>query len=108
MPTPVRQLPNMTGLKSAFEKGHTGASLRSMRRTATQEESLTGEHFLTYRAEASAGADGPYWIRRVPRPILMLLDRDLRYVAANPAYMARVTKFLAACREAAIAPAKSI
>jgi pimeloyl-ACP methyl ester carboxylesterase len=45
-----------------------------MRRTATQEESLTGEHFLTYRAEASAGADGPYWIRRVPRPILMVRD----------------------------------
>jgi pimeloyl-ACP methyl ester carboxylesterase len=45
-----------------------------MRRTATQDEPLTGEHFLTYRTEVSAGADGPYWIRRVPRPILMVRD----------------------------------
>jgi pimeloyl-ACP methyl ester carboxylesterase len=45
-----------------------------MRRTATQEEPVTGEHFLTYRAEATAGADGPFWIRRVPRPILMVRD----------------------------------
>jgi pimeloyl-ACP methyl ester carboxylesterase len=45
-----------------------------MRRTTTQEEALTGEHFLTYRAEATAGADGPFWIRRVPRPILMVRD----------------------------------
>ena len=45
-----------------------------MRRTATQDEPLTGEHFLTYRTEASAGTDGAYWIRRVPRPILMVRD----------------------------------
>ena len=45
-----------------------------MRRTASQEEPVTGEHFLTYRTEATAGADGPYWIRRVPRPILMVRD----------------------------------
>lgn len=45
-----------------------------MRRTATLEEPLTGEHFLTYRTNVSAGADGPYWIRRVPRPILMVRD----------------------------------
>ena len=45
-----------------------------MRRTATQEEALTAEHFLTYRLEVTAGADGPYWIRRVPRPILMVRD----------------------------------
>lgn len=45
-----------------------------MRRTATQEEPLTAEHFLTYRREETAGADGPYWIRRVPRPILMVRD----------------------------------
>jgi len=45
-----------------------------MRRTATEEEALTGEHFLTYRAAATAGADGPFWIRRVPRPILMVRD----------------------------------
>ena len=45
-----------------------------MRRTASQEEPVTGEHFLTYRAEATAGADGPYWIRRIPRPILLVRD----------------------------------
>ena len=45
-----------------------------MRRTASQEEPVTGEHFLTYRTESTAGADGPYWIRRVPRPILMVRD----------------------------------
>lgn len=45
-----------------------------MRRTATVEEAVTGEHFLTYRSDATAGADGPYWIRRVPRPILMVRD----------------------------------
>ena len=44
----------------------------TMRRTATVEEPLTGEHFLTYRADATAGADGPYWIKRVPRPILLV------------------------------------
>ncbi len=45
-----------------------------MRRTATQEEPLTAEHFLTYRADVTAGTDGPYWIRRVPHPILMVRD----------------------------------
>jgi len=45
-----------------------------MRRTATQEEPLTGQHFLTYRIEITAGADGPYWIKRVPRPILIVRD----------------------------------
>jgi pimeloyl-ACP methyl ester carboxylesterase len=45
-----------------------------MRRTSSLEESVTSEHFLTYRAEATAGADGPYWIRRIPRPILMVRD----------------------------------
>lgn len=45
-----------------------------MRRTANEEEPVTAEHFLTYRAEATAGADGPYWIRRVTRPILMVRD----------------------------------
>jgi pimeloyl-ACP methyl ester carboxylesterase len=45
-----------------------------MRRTSTVEESLTGEHFLTYRAEASSSASGPYWIKRVPHPILMVRD----------------------------------
>jgi pimeloyl-ACP methyl ester carboxylesterase len=45
-----------------------------MRRTSTVEEPLTGEHFLTYRAEASSSASGPYWIKRVPHPILLVRD----------------------------------
>ena len=45
-----------------------------MRRTGTEGEPVTGQHFLTYRAEQSSTADGTYWIRRVPQPILMLRD----------------------------------
>ena len=45
-----------------------------MRRTSTVEEPLTGEHFLTYRAEASSSTSGPYWIKRVPHPILLVRD----------------------------------
>jgi pimeloyl-ACP methyl ester carboxylesterase len=45
-----------------------------MRRPGTQGEPVTGQHFLTYRAEQSSTADGTYWIRRVPQPILMLRD----------------------------------
>jgi pimeloyl-ACP methyl ester carboxylesterase len=48
-------------------------SLR-MRSTQTNEGPLTGQHFLTYRTEASSTADSTYWIRRVPWPILMLRD----------------------------------
>jgi hypothetical protein len=29
---------------------------------------------LTYRAEESSTADGTYWIRRIPRPVLMVQD----------------------------------
>jgi hypothetical protein len=39
-----------------------------------QEVPLTGQHFLTYRHEATSTADGTYWIRRVPHPILMVRD----------------------------------
>jgi pimeloyl-ACP methyl ester carboxylesterase len=39
-----------------------------------QQVSVTGQHFLTYRAEQSSVADGTYWIRRVPYPILMVRD----------------------------------
>jgi pimeloyl-ACP methyl ester carboxylesterase len=42
-----------------------------MRRTG---QPVTGQHFLTYRSEASSTADGTYWIKRIPRPILMVRD----------------------------------
>lgn len=35
---------------------------------------VTARHFLTYRDEQASAADGTYWIRRVPQPILMLRD----------------------------------
>ena len=45
-----------------------------MRRTQGKAEPVTARHFLTYRAEESSTADGTYWIRRIPRPILMVRD----------------------------------
>jgi hypothetical protein len=39
-----------------------------------QKVPLTGQHFLTYRWEPSSVADGTYWIRRIPHPILMVRD----------------------------------
>ncbi|MFC0386430.1 alpha/beta hydrolase [Muricoccus vinaceus] len=35
---------------------------------------VTAQHFLTYRSDAVSAADGTFWIRRVPRPILILRD----------------------------------
>jgi len=35
---------------------------------------VTAQHFLTYRSDASSVADGTFWIRRVPRPILLVRD----------------------------------
>ena len=39
-----------------------------------QKVPLTAQHFLTYRWENSSAADGTYWIRRLPYPILMVRD----------------------------------
>ena len=61
-------------LKSLREGKQAVALAMQMRRTGTQGEPVTGQHFLTYRAEQSSTADGTYWIRRVPQPILMLRD----------------------------------
>jgi len=58
-----------------------------MRRTGTQGEPVTGQHFLTYRAEQSSTADGTYWIRRVPQPILMLRDGGDTTIQAFEPYM---------------------
>jgi pimeloyl-ACP methyl ester carboxylesterase len=35
---------------------------------------VAAQHFLTYRSEASSTADGTYWIKRIPLPILMVRD----------------------------------
>ena len=39
-----------------------------------QKVPMTAQHFLTYRWENSSAADGTYWIRRIPYPILMVRD----------------------------------
>lgn len=39
-----------------------------------QAAALTAQHFLTYRAAESSAADGTYWIKRVPYPVLMVRD----------------------------------
>jgi pimeloyl-ACP methyl ester carboxylesterase len=41
-----------------------------------QAAALTAQHFLTYRAAASSAADGTYWIKRVPYPVLMVRDES--------------------------------
>jgi hypothetical protein len=35
---------------------------------------VTAQHFLTYRSDAVSAADGTFWIRRVPKPILIVRD----------------------------------
>src|SRR3989442_3334654 len=39
-----------------------------------QKVPVTAQHFLTYRSDSSSAADGTFWIRRIPRPILMVRD----------------------------------
>jgi pimeloyl-ACP methyl ester carboxylesterase len=58
-----------------------------MRRLGDQTEPVTGQHFLTYRAEASSTADGTYWIKRIPRPILMVRDAGDTIIQPFEPYM---------------------
>ena len=39
-----------------------------------QEVPVTGQHFLTYRADKASVADGTFWIHRIPLPILLVRD----------------------------------
>lgn len=48
---------------------------------------ITGQHFLSYRLEGTSTADGTYWIRRIPRPILMLRDQGDAIVQPFEPYM---------------------
>jgi len=52
-----------------------------------QSVAVTGQHFLTYRAEASSTADGTYWIRRVPYPILMVRDEGDVVIQSSEPHM---------------------
>jgi hypothetical protein len=45
-----------------------------MRWLGAVETPVTPQHFLTYRDEQASAADGPYWIPRIPRPILIVRD----------------------------------
>jgi hypothetical protein len=38
------------------------------------EMPVTAQHFLTYRDEQASAADGTCWIRRIPRPVLIVRD----------------------------------
>jgi len=48
---------------------------------------MTSRHFLTYRSENTSVADGTYWIRRVPYPLLMVRDEGDAVVQAFEPYM---------------------
>jgi dienelactone hydrolase len=46
-----------------------------MRTFTGQEVPISAQHFLTYRLEQTSAADGTYWIRRIPYPILIVRDQ---------------------------------
>ena len=48
---------------------------------------VTAQHFLTYRDERSSAADGTYWIRRIPNPILLARDQADGVVLPFEPYM---------------------
>jgi len=48
---------------------------------------VTPQHFLTYRDEQASAADGTYWIRRIPRPILIVRDEADGVVLPFEPYM---------------------
>src|SRR5438105_10699350 len=52
-----------------------------------QKVPMTAQHFLTYRWENSSAADGTYWIRRVPYPVLMVRDDGDAIVQPFEPYM---------------------
>lgn len=61
---------------------------------------VTAQHFLTYRREHTSTADGTYWIKKIPRPILMLRgDQDKTIRDFEPNWL-----LVAAKSEGAIVP----
>ena len=60
---------------AALRDGHADAALPvGMKWLGGAAVPVTGQHVLTYRWDATSVADGTYWIRRVPYPILMVRD----------------------------------
>ena len=77
--------------ESAFKllrEGKQGDLLAAPMRTFTGEEvPLTAQHFFSYRSEASGTADGTYWIKRIPRPVLMVRDAGDAFIQPFEPYM---------------------
>jgi hypothetical protein len=48
---------------------------------------VTAQHFLTYRDDRSSAADGTFWIRRIPYPILLARDQSDGVVLPFEPYM---------------------
>ena len=74
-------------MKSLREGHERDALPLRMRRTGDLEEPVTGQRFLTYRSEVSSAADGTYWIKRIPKPILIVRDAGDAIVASFEPYM---------------------
>jgi pimeloyl-ACP methyl ester carboxylesterase len=55
--------------------------------SAAAEAPITGQHFLTYRWEQTSVADGTFWIRRIPNPILMIRDQSDAAIAPFEPHM---------------------
>jgi pimeloyl-ACP methyl ester carboxylesterase len=55
--------------------------------SAGAELPVTGQHFLTYRWDKTSVADGTFWIRRIPLPILIVRDQADAVVAPFEPYM---------------------
>lgn len=47
-----------------------------MKYLGSRGSKVSAQHFLTYRDDLSGGADGTYWIRRVPDPIIVLRSQS--------------------------------
>jgi pimeloyl-ACP methyl ester carboxylesterase len=54
---------------------------------AGQDTPVSAQHFLTYRWDKTSAADGTYWIRRVPYPVLILRDQSDGAVQPFESYM---------------------
>ena len=74
-------------LKALRENKERDVLAKGMHWINGEDVPITGQHFLTYRSEASSAADGTYWIKRIPRPILMVRDAGDATVLAFEPYM---------------------
>ena len=61
----------------AVREGNDDAILPTrMGYTTGDKVPVSARHFLTYRSDRTSAADGTYWIRRIPKPILMVRDQS--------------------------------